>query len=379
MSPDSAAYHHRILNRCRKRLLAAWQDGPPLRPPLNWLLAGAAAAYGGGVRLRTRCSQPRAAAPCRIISVGNLSVGGTGKTPLTLYLARRIQARGRRVAIVSRGYKGRLEKSGGVVSDGGQILGDAKAAGDEPLMLAACLPGVPVLVGRNRLASIQRAVEAFKTEVVILDDGFQHIRVQRNLDLVLMDRRAPLGNGRLLPAGPLREPPRALKRAQALILMEKQVEPPPKPPPLALDDLDLPIIAATIRPLVRGLVPAGEPPTLEVLQHSAPRAAAQFRGLRIFGFSGIANNAHFKRTLTDFGWTLAGFSGFDDHHDYSQAERVSIRDAARRSGTELMATTEKDYVRLLSHGPWPLGLIVVGIEIDIQAPEALETLIESCL
>ena len=155
---------------------------------------------------------------CPVISVGNLAVGGTGKTPMVIWLARFLLEEGWRVGIVSRGYKGEESKKVLVVSDGRDILADSDFSGDEPQLLARRLPGIPVLCSTKRALAVEAAVEQFRCEVVILDDGFQHRFVARNLDIVMLDSRYPFGDGFLLPRGILREQTTALKRAQVLVL-----------------------------------------------------------------------------------------------------------------------------------------------------------------
>ena len=155
--------------------------------------------------------------PCPVLSIGNLTVGGTGKTPLTLYTARMLSTWGYRVAILSRGYKGSCEKIGAVVSDGRRIHLSAQQAGDEPLMMATELRNVPVLVGQNRFKNGQVAIEAFGSNIIVLDDGFQHRRLERQIDLLLVDHHRGFGNRFLLPRGPLREPLSAITRAHAII------------------------------------------------------------------------------------------------------------------------------------------------------------------
>ena len=155
---------------------------------------------------------------CRIISVGNLTMGGTGKTPMVLWLAQFLSSEGWNLAIVSRGYRGK--KPGGllVVSDGRQIMVDSRFSGDEPQLLARRLPGIPILCSTKRAAAVETAIRRFKSEVVILDDGFQHRFLARDLDLVMLDAENPFGNGHLFPRGKMREQAAALSRAQALVL-----------------------------------------------------------------------------------------------------------------------------------------------------------------
>lgn len=155
--------------------------------------------------------------PCFVLSIGNITAGGTGKTPMTLYAARLVKKLGYTAAVVSRGYKGAFEEKGGIVSTGKKIVATADQAGDEPYMLATTL-NIPVVVGKNRYKAAMTAVEEFHPDVVILDDAFQHLAVKRDLNLLLLDCTSPFGNNALLPRGPLREPLSALNRSDAVVL-----------------------------------------------------------------------------------------------------------------------------------------------------------------
>ncbi len=195
-----------------------------IHPPfaLNLLLTLLSKAYGTGVRLRRNAYASgflkQKKLPCTVISIGNLTTGGTGKTPMTIYVAEQVRRLGYRVAVLSRGYKGAAEKSGGIVSDGNAVLMDPLSAGDEPFLLAASLKGIPVLVGHDRYQSGMHAINRFQTEVVILDDAFQHLALFRDVNLLLLDSSLPFGNGHLLPRGSLREPVSALDFSDALIM-----------------------------------------------------------------------------------------------------------------------------------------------------------------
>ena len=189
---------------------------------LEHLLVMASRLYGWGVGLWQRAYAlgvfPAASMPCPVISIGNIMAGGTGKTPMTFYLVRRLKAMGLRPVVISRGYGGTLKEAAAVVGDGESIFLDAEAAGDEPLMMAQRL-GVPVVVGRDRRRAGQLAVETFNPDLLVMDDGFQHLKLKRDLDLVLLDHDRPFGNGRFLPAGRLRETAAmAARRAHGLIL-----------------------------------------------------------------------------------------------------------------------------------------------------------------
>ena len=189
---------------------------------LGYFLFALSLLYGSIVRTREFFYQKKIfksrKLPCKVISVGNLTVGGTGKTPMTIHLARRLSCQGYKTAVISRGYGGRSEKSAAIVSDGHQILLQSDEAGDEPFMIARNLKHIPVIVGQNRVKAGWLAIEKFAPDVIVLDDAFQHLKLVRDIDLVLLDYHRPYGNKHLLPRGTLREPISALARADAFIL-----------------------------------------------------------------------------------------------------------------------------------------------------------------
>ena len=204
------------------------QESPARRAALLPLDA-LSLVYGAGARLHrelyARGWRRPARLSCRVVSVGNLVVGGSGKTPLAAWIAAELRRRGHRVVLASRGFGRRGREAVEVVSDGRHVLSTAERAGDEPLLLAAHAPGVPVLVGRDRAVVGLRAVSAFGCQVLVLDDGFQHHRLARDLDLVACDGGSGLGNGRLLPRGPLREPLSALARAHGIAVVDGPLPP----------------------------------------------------------------------------------------------------------------------------------------------------------
>jgi tetraacyldisaccharide 4'-kinase len=334
-----------------------------------------------GAVQKARCAAYRhgvlasAGLPCRVISVGNLTVGGTGKTPLVMYLAGLLRQMGRSVTIVSRGYRGAAERQEAVVSDGQSLLLDAAAAGDEPYMIARRLRDIPVVVGKKRLAAGMLAVDRFAPEVIVLDDAMQHLRIKRDIDLVLLDCRHPFGNGHLLPRGTLREPVSSLARADACLLTRCP----------AGDDPTGTSTAALIRQLAPGMpvfrsshvpycyriekAPRHRRPAAEMLLTTTDIDALNQR--RVFGFSGIAGNEDFHTTVKDLGFDAAGFMEFDDHYRYSAADLERIAAAAARADAELLITTEKDHARLhTGQHRLPLDLIVVGIEPWLADDEA---------
>jgi tetraacyldisaccharide 4'-kinase len=325
-----------------------------------------AAAYRSG-RLRSR------KLPCKVISIGNITTGGTGKTPMTLYLAEWLHRSGWHTAVVSRGYKGGAEEKGGVVSDGKKILLPSAAAGDEPYLLAAQLlsVAVPVVVGRNRYEAGMLAVRHFKPDVILLDDAFQHLQLSRDIDLVLLDGRRPFGNGYLVPRGTLREPVSALSRGDIFILTRAAE----KDEKAFVDRLHYivglrPVYTAAHKPVLSQWVPAAAHLRQKPTGARAAPGLRSLRGRSVFGFAGIAGNDGFKETLTSLGCELAGFAGFADHHRYSTADVAALLQAAGRSGADLVCTTEKDYSRLAEHLPWSVDVAVIGIEMSLGSRQA---------
>jgi len=328
--------------------------------------------YGTGQKLRQLGYRKKIIAirklPCPVICVGNIAVGGTGKTPMTMYVAEKLKQFGYRPAIVSRGYGGRAQNRGGVVSDGRSIYLGPEQAGDEPYMIAGRLKDVPVIVGKDRFAAGMLAVNKFKPDVIVLDDGFQHLRLARDVDLVLLDHRHPFGNMHLLPRGILREPISALARGTACILTRyRTAETGSAGPSLALIKKHapgIPLFTSTYLPYCF-TVKSGAPISIEAnTACSPPEAVERLNGGKIFGFSGIARNRDFQDTTSDLGFKAAGFFEFSDHHRYTAHDLNQILAAAERADARCLITTEKDLVRLPPENPLRLDLIVVGVRVS---------------
>ena len=307
-------------------------------------------AYGRGLLARHH-------APLKVVSVGNLTVGGTGKTPVVAEVARRLSRRGLRVAILSRGYGGQGRRSR-ILSDGTRLYEEARTAGDEPRLLAEALPGVAVVVGADRLRSARLARERLGAEVAVLDDGLQHQRLCRDLEIVVVDAACPLGNGALLPAGPLREGPAALSRAHLVWMTHpapsaEEAGGPARSPGLTAP-AGIPVVRSRYRPA--RLVVAGE-----------PRPVTELRGQRVLALTGIARPTRFVRTLEDLGAHVVALHAHPDHHRFRESEVRAALEAARRHQA-LVVTTEKDAVRLPPEGR--ARLAVLGVEVEILAGEA---------
>ena len=299
---------------------------------------------------------------CPVISIGNLTVGGTGKTPVVEKLARDLTQRGRRVAILSRVYKSVRRRQAGkqkvpvrVVSEGGALLLDSKTAGDEPFMLAKNLRGVAVIVEKDRVACGLHAVGALGSDLIILDDGLQYLKLHRRFDLVLIDREAPFGNEYLLPRGTLREPPEHLRRATHILITK-------------CDGSDISGLIHRIRQYNRTA------PILECRHHPVELQdfatgeilpLSKLQGLRAGSLSAIASPESFEQGLRRLGVQLELTQSFADHHRYSKRELERFLKRCERRGVSCVLTTEKDAVRMPRLIQQSMPIYYLRIEIEI--------------
>lgn len=332
---------------------------------LATLLSGAASLYGGALRLRRRMynkgALPSYQLPCPVVSVGNLTVGGTGKTPLVIFLARLINSSGCRVAIISRGYKGEAQNRGAIVYDGKSFLCDAGQSGDEPYLMASLLENVPVVVGKDRYAAGKMALKKFKPDVLLLDDAFQHLRLKRDLNLLLLDAHKPFGNTYVLPRGGLREPTTAFSDADAIIITRWDESSADCRRFKDIIGRQRPVFRCMHRSVIRGTVPAHHP---MLPLHRLDGAAVPLEALKVFCFAGLAGNQSFFDAVGQLGATIQSTMDFDDHHEYDSREILGIAESAVKAGAQCLITTDKDYVRLSADVRFPLPLIVMGVDLD---------------
>jgi tetraacyldisaccharide 4'-kinase len=312
-----------------------------------------ARAYAGGLLSVRRLDRP-------VISVGNLTAGGTGKTPVAALVAQMLMDSGHRVALLSRGYGGTREGSPALVSDGTRIFLSAAEAGDEPVLLCRRLPGLMAAVGADRFQAGLLLRESLDPDVFILDDGFQHLGLYRDLNILLLDCRRPFGNGKLLPAGLLREPPAAAARADLVIFTRCAEQ-----PPASLGGI--PACGASHRLAASVSTPSGEEPRLDAL-----------KGKRALAFAGIADPGGFFSLLREEGIDLAATLPLRDHERYTQPVLDSIRKTAQSSGAEIFITTEKDAVKL-SPDDLPLPLCVAPLDLRLHDSEPLSTALRKLL
>ena len=342
---------------------------------LKFVLGGLSRIYEGAVQARLNLYRRRFLRAqelgCMVVSVGNLTVGGTGKTPVTEMLARELEKRGRRVAILSRGYKSvprpfvqRLRNKlfqhrdlfpPRIVSDGTSVLLDSRRAGDEPHMLAKNLPGVCVLVDKDRVKSGRHALEHFESDILLLDDGLQYQRPHHRLDIVLIDSQSPFGNEHLLPRGTLREPPSNLKRASYIIVTKSSLDP----------DEEL---LARLRRLNRtaSIIECRHAP----LHWQDIRTGKKFpldhlKGRHVGAMSGIARPESFEEGVTALGAKVEVTKAFADHHRYTKKEIYRFLEWCDRRSLDALVTTEKDAVRFPDIDTPSVPMLFLRVEIEV--------------
>jgi tetraacyldisaccharide 4'-kinase len=315
--------------------------------PYTWAVRIRNHAYSSGIRTVHRVDVP-------VISVGNLTLGGTGKTPFVEWIVRRILAQGKKVGIVSRGY------------------GAHAGPNDEARELAWKLPGVPHVQDPDRVAAARRAILEHGCQLLVLDDAFQHRRIARDLDIVLLDALEPFGFEHVFPRGTLREPVRGLARADVVALSRADLLTPgeraairgrvAKLSPIALwiEVVHAPLeLVAADRNIGQacGMTPADDTPELR-------QPLDLLRGKRVLAFCGLGNPAGFRHTLAVCGYEVVAFHEFPDHHAYSKTDLNLLAEAARESSVDALICTQKDLVKIgVNHlGDRPLWAVRVGID-----------------
>lgn len=275
-----------------------------------------------------------------VISVGNITAGGTGKTPFVTYICRYFLKNGMKPAILMRGYKAKNNAQSQVVSDGKKIRLTAEEAGDEAYLLAKSLPGVAVLIGRKRVESAKLATDKYNADILIVDDGFQHRKLGRSLDLVLVDSTKPFGYNKVIPAGLLREPLKGLKRASLIALTKTD----------QVDEIIIKNIIKKIKqhaPTVPVVTSIHKPKLLQsITQWSGIKDDFEKDIKSVLAVSAIGNPKSFITTLQQKGYEVKAELSFRDHHTYNLADIRTIELMANKNEVDVIAITEKDAVKL---------------------------------
>ena len=352
----------------------------PETPFYGWLilgfLRGCSYLYEFGVRLKLSCYKmglkTRVKLPCCVISIGNITVGGTGKTPTAQKMADLIKRMGYRVVILNRGYRSHWDKDIGVVSDGNKIFMTAYEAGDEAYLMAKTLPGIPVVIGKNRAVTGKYAVEKLNAEVIIMDDGYQHWHLERDLDVVLVDTLNMFGNGCVLPRGMLREPLENLDRGdlflltktdQSSILSRKQLR-----QTIEKYNAKAPVVESVHHP--KNFVEIADwykGITTNRMDLS------ELEGKDVMVFSAIGNPSSFEQTLSSIGLNIMEAVRYPDHHDYGMLEMQYISERASSQKAVAMVTTSKDAVKIPTEFIYSAREIPLYIlNMDIQVTDGFD-------
>ena len=360
----------------------------PTRAPELWLqeawhgrasplvragLSAAAAAYGVALAARSAAYRiglrSTRGLPVPVISVGNVTVGGSGKTPLAEVVVLALAEMGARPAVISRGY-GRRSRGVRIVADGRGIRVDARDGGDEPVLLAERLPGVPVVVGESRYEAGAVAVEACGAGALVLDDGFQHRTLRKDLEIVVISGYDPWGNGRLFPRGSLREPLSSLRRAAMVVVTNP-------PTPGAASD----IAQALRRQGSAATVLSGVYHATSLRRGDDGRAEIPgvLTGRKVLALAGLASPRGFVVTAGQLGAEITALAAFPDHHWYTAGDIARVAARVRETGAEAVLTTEKDWIRLraLPRGDLPFWVLSVRLEMGADRGALVEALGET--
>ncbi|MCC6730791.1 MAG: tetraacyldisaccharide 4'-kinase [Chthonomonadales bacterium] len=328
-------------------------------------LAALAPAYVAGLRLYLAPYRlgirRQARLPCSVISVGNLTTGGTGKTPMTQRIAAYLLGEGLRVCVLSRGYRGAAERGAEIVSTADRVLLGAAQAGDEAYMLARLLPGVPVMVGRDRRVTGALAAERFAPDAIVLDDGMQFYQLHRDLDVVLLDAAAPFGDGRTLPRGLLREPPSHLRRAGVVVLTGAE-RAGAAGLQRAREQVGRHARSASLFAADYACV------SLRALDRSLEREVEWLVGRPVATLCALGNPEAFEEQARRAGGRLVHAARLPDHHAATLAELNEAIAAAQAAGAEAILVSEKDAVKLPPlNRPLPFYALIARLRLDNEA------------
>jgi tetraacyldisaccharide 4'-kinase len=333
---------------------------------LDRLLAPLAAGFRLGVELRRvayargwletrRLNQP-------VISIGNLTLGGSGKTPLVAWIARRLLRLGWTPGILTRGYGRASARPFVLLAPAAERRADAREIGDEPALLAKSLPQVPIVVGRDRYRAGLLAEERFHVDIHLLDDGFQHWALARDVDVVALDVTQELSDGELVPAGRLREPCAALARAHVVILTRTELADPGK----------LEACVRQIHPRAAVFHCRTSLRSLLDVRNGRVHPPAAWQGKPVYAFCGIGNPPAFFANLSQWGFSLVGQQPFRDHHVYRVTELLAMLNTAKQSSATALVTTEKDATNLPRQAQGELPILACVTEMEIDRAEVLE-------
>jgi tetraacyldisaccharide 4'-kinase len=298
--------------------------------------------------------------PFPVISVGNLTVGGSGKTPHVALIAAHFKERGVRVVVLSRGYGGEKSRAGAVISTDQGLIGTVAEGGEEPYWLAEHLPGVPVIIGRDRYRSGMLARHRFQAELAVLDDAYQHLGLARDINILLLPAPRPFGEGGLLPGGTLREPEQQIRRADLIVITQTEMVSKEKIPALLAR-------VQALHPRIPIFTSSQAVRSLRRFPGQEPQPVLPLKDKRILAFCGLARPESFAHSLRAVGVEIVRLVPFRDHTVYRKRDLTRLALLADQAGAAAVVTTEKDALKLPD---WPgaVPLFVLQIEVALDDP-----------
>lgn len=326
--------------------------GRPFAPMYGLLMTLRARWYRSGLLKSTKLGIP-------VVSIGNLTLGGTGKTPMVMYVAKLFAER--KVAVVSRGYRSKSTDDINLVANDHEVLLDVEYAGDEPYLMAETLPGVVVATGKDRVVVGEYCEHVLGCELVILDDGFQHLKIRRDLDIVLFKVDSFLGNNRVFPGGDMREPLAALQRADCFVLTCTDD-----------DNMDK---ANAIEEALLGRFPdipvfkGGYVPLYLEDKAGVRVDVSDCKDMKIAGCCGLAQPIHYRKNLNNAGFELVFFKSYGDHHAFTKRQLAGVVAAAQKRGAEALVVTEKDFVKLRE---FPCALPLYALHMEVRMGQVFD-------
>ena len=355
------------------------QEYIPALFSLEWVLVGLSRLYGAGAGIRQWLYQKnifrKKELPCFVISIGNIVAGGAGKTPMTDYVAGLLKRIGKKPVVISRGYKGNYKGDSIIVSDGQRVFADVRESGDEPFMMASRLL-FPVVVGKDRFSAGIKALDSLKPrpDVVVLDDGFQHLKLKRDLDILLFDFQNPLGNNRFLPAGRLRQTPQSSgKRVDAVVFTRCSGKNDNKSRMDAIMQYypGCPFFKTFHKPFIsQGIGIGGGYWKIE-------SDAVILKDKKAVLFSGLADNRSFYDSMAGFDVNILHHLEFQDHHRYKTSDFVMINRVGKEKKADFILTTEKDWVKIGRNFKWETDFLVIGVRMEFEYPEKFKEFLVS--
>ena len=298
--------------------------------------------------------------PCKVISVGNITMGGTGKTPTVIYLSNLLKKKGYKIAIVSRGYK-RTTNGAVLVSDGIKVFKQWEEVGDEPYMMAKKLKGVPIVVDKNRYRGGMLLVKEFNPDIILMDDGFQHRKLHRDFDIILVNGKDDYSKHALLPYGFFREPWSSILRADVIMATKQK-------PSLYLREK----IKKTSLPFFD----TNNKYSCNLIKPTQSNKLLRLKKKRVFLCCGIADPISFKKAIIKMQSIICGLKFFPDHFNYTKNDIWEIETQAKMNDADFIVTTEKDWVKIKKYDP-EFDLAVISFSIEVKEEEKFIQLLQS--